>query len=148
DVRIASVTPSCGCTTPQFSRDPFKSRESTYITISMDTNRFQGNKSSSITVNFDQPTFATVVIPVSVFIRTDVVFTPGAVNFGTVEQGSSQSKKLDVAYAYQIGYAGDPEWKILDVAIKHKSIKATFKERGRGDGRVDYDLVVNLLPDA
>ena len=44
DARIASVTTSCGCTAPRFDQTPFKSRTSTYIDISMDTNRFQHDK--------------------------------------------------------------------------------------------------------
>ena len=69
----------------------------------MDTNRFQHDKSSTVTVTFDQPQYAVVKIPVKVYIRTDVVLTPGSINFGAVDHGAAQERKIELTYA------GDPE---------------------------------------
>jgi len=143
DMQIASVTTSCGCTAPKFDQTPVKSLDSTYIEISMDTNRFQREKTSNVTVTFNQPIFATVVIPVKVYIRTDVVVTPTSINFGAVEKGTRAERKMTIAYA------GRPDWKILKVVPNNKYLQAQLSETARGaDGQINYDLVVNLLPNA
>jgi len=140
DMHIASVTTSCGCTAPRFDQTPVKSREATYIDISMDTNRFQHEKSSNVTVTFDQPMYATVVIPVKVYIRTDVALTPGSVNFGAVDLGQAQERKVELLYT------GDEGWKITSVVANDPHIKAQVKETTRGNGQVGYDLIVALSP--
>lgn len=142
DARIASVTTSCGCTAPQFDQTPFKTGESTYINISMDTNRFQRDKSSTVTVTFDQPQYAVVTIPVKVYIRTDVVLTPGSINFGAVDHGSAQQRKIELAYA------GDPNWAITKAVSNNEYITADVKETMRQNGQVGYDLIVALSPKA
>jgi Protein of unknown function (DUF1573) len=143
DVRIASVTTSCGCTAPRFDNTPFKSHEFSYIDISMDTHKFQHEKSSTVTVTFDQPQYAVINIPVKVYIRTDVVLTPGSINFGAVDRGSAQERKVELQYA------GDPNWKITNVVTNNEYLKATVKETMRDNyNRVGYDLIVSLSPKA
>ncbi|HUE13120.1 MAG TPA: DUF1573 domain-containing protein [Planctomycetaceae bacterium] len=142
DVRIASVTTSCGCTTPKFDPTPVKSGDSTYVEISIDTHKFSGQKSPTITVTFDQPQPATVRIPVKINIRSDLVLTPGSINFGAVEVGTKLERKLEV------DYAGRPDWKILNVVTKNKYLEARVVETSRTGINVNYDLIVSLLPDA
>jgi hypothetical protein len=142
DARIASVTTSCGCTAPRFDQTPFKMHESTYVDISMDTNRFQHDKSSTVTITFDQPQYAVVTIPVKVYIRTDVVLTPGSINFGAVDRGAAQERKIELTYA------GDPNWTITNVVSNNEYLKARVKETLRQNGQVGYDLIVALSPKA
>jgi Protein of unknown function (DUF1573) len=142
DAHIASVTTSCGCTAPSYDQTPFKSHQSTFITISMDTNRFQHDKGSTVTVTFDQPQYAVVQIPVKVYIRTDVVLTPGSINFGAVDHGAAQDRKI------QLAYAGDPNWAVTKVVTNNEYLKADVKETRRDNGQVGYDLSVALSPKA
>ncbi len=142
DVRISSVTASCGCTSPRFDQTPFKTGESSYIDISMDTHKFQHEKSSTVTVTFDQPQYATVTIPVKVYIRTDVVLTPGSINFGAVDHGSAQQRKIELTYA------GDPNWAITKATTNNDFLTANVKETIRQNGQVGYDLIVALSPKA
>jgi hypothetical protein len=141
DVRISTVTTSCGCTAPKFDQTPVKTHGVTYVDISMDTNRFQHEKSSNVTITFDQPTWAQVVIPVKVYIRTDVALTPGSINFGAVGIGQSQVRKIELLYA------GDPNWKITSVVTNDEHLKAEVKETLRDNAsQVGYDLIVSLSP--
>ncbi len=142
DVHIANVTTTCGCTAPKFDQTPVKSLESTYIDISMDTNRFTHEKSSSITVTFDQPIFGQVTIPVKVYIRSDLWVTPNSVNFGAVDQGASEERTLNIAYV------GRPDWTIIKAATNNKHLTARVVQKERANGQVNYDLVVTLRPDA
>jgi len=117
-----------------------KSRGITYVDISMDTNRFQNQKASTVTVTFDQPMYAQVQIPVKVYIRTDVSLTPGSVNFGAVDLGQAQERKIELTYV------GDPNWKITNVITNNPLIKAEVKETARADSQVGYELIVSLSP--
>ena len=91
----------------------------------MDTNRFQHDKSSTVTVTFDQPQYAVVTIPVKVYIRTDVVLTPGSINFGAVDHGTGQERKIELTYA------GDPNWSITKVITNNEYLKAQAKQTAR-----------------
>jgi Protein of unknown function (DUF1573) len=142
DVQISNVTASCGCTSPRFDNTPIKTGESTYVDVTMDTHKFQHEKSSTVTVTFAQPQFATVTIPVKVYIRTDVVLTPGSINFGAVDLGTGLERKVELTYA------GDPNWAITKVVTNNDNLKAQVKETMRQNGQVGYDLIVALSPKA
>ena len=73
DVHIASVTASCGCTGAKCDRFLLERNVSTVLEVSVDTNRFQRQKESSVTVSFDRPRAASVAIPVKAYIRPDIV---------------------------------------------------------------------------
>jgi hypothetical protein len=140
DVQIANVTTTCGCTAPQFDGTPVKTGGETYVTITMDTNRFQHQKNSTVTVTFAQPRYAEVRIPVEVYIRSDVVLTPGSINFGAVGVGEKVDRTIEIAYA------GRPDWKIIKVANGDPNVDARVVELSRNGGQVNYRLDVSLLP--
>ncbi|HXY33771.1 MAG TPA: DUF1573 domain-containing protein [Planctomycetaceae bacterium] len=142
DVQISNVTASCGCTSPQFDTAPVKTGGETYVTISMDTYKFQHLKTSTVTVQFSQPRFAEVKIPVQVYIRSDVVLTPGSINFGAVGVGQKVDRSMDIAYA------GRDNWKIASVKTGDPNVEAKLVETARNAGQVNYRLDVSLLPTA
>jgi hypothetical protein len=143
DVQISTVTTSCGCTAPQFDQTPVKSGGETFVTISMDTLKFQHLKTSTVTVQFAQPRFAEVKIPVQVYIRSDVVLTPGSINFGAVGTGEKVDRSIEIAYA------GRPDWKIKKVISGDPNVDAKVVETARDNvSNVGYRLEVSLLPTA
>jgi hypothetical protein len=87
DVHIAGVRTSCGCTTPQISKQLLKTWEKGEIVATYNTRSFLGSRGATITVTIDRPYYAEVQLQISGYIRSDVVFDPGSVNFGEVEQG-------------------------------------------------------------
>ena len=93
-------------------------------------------------MTFDQPQYAVVTIPVKVYIRTDVVLTPGSINFGAVDHGTGQERKIELTYA------GDPNWSITKVITNNEYLKAQAKQTMRENGQVGYDLIVALSPKA
>ena len=138
EVHIYDVRTTCGCTAAEPSKKTLASGESAYIEITMDTERFVRQKDSNLIVTFDKPLYTQVTIPISAYIRSDVVIEPGSVNFGTVAKGKSSSKKISVFYA------GRENWRIKRLIIKNSHLKGTFKETNRGDGEVEYEFVVSL----
>jgi hypothetical protein len=141
NIQISTVTTSCGCTAPQFDQTPVKSGGETYVTISMDTLKFQHLKTSTVTVQFAQPRFAEVKIPVQVYIRSDVVLTPGSINFGAVGIGEKVDRSIEIAYA------GRPDWKIVKVVSGDSNVEAKIVQTARDNAStVNYRLDVSLLP--
>ena len=141
-VHIAEVRTSCGCTAAKPSRDTLASRETAYIEVTMDTRKFTHQKDSSITVVIDSPMHAEVRIPIRAYIRTDVVLSPGGVEFGSVTEGTGLERKISVAYA------GRNDWTIQSVLSRNPNVSAKIVETARGAGQVRYDLIVAMKPGA
>lgn len=145
DAHIADIRSTCGCTSPEADRRYLKTWEKAQIKATVDTRNFHGRKDATITVVLDKPFPAEVQLQVHCYIRSDVVVTPGAVQFGTVAQGQPASRRLAVAYA------GRGDWKITGVETTNPHLLVEVVESPRSArhlGQVAYDLTVALKADA
>lgn len=142
DIHIAGVRTSCGCTTPSITKDTLKTWEKGAILAKYNTTSFLGSKSATITVTIDKPYYAEVQLTVHGFIRSDVVFDPGAVDFGTVDEGTPGAQKIS------LNYAGRSDWKIVDIRSANPNLAVEIADVRRASGRVSYDLTVRLKPEA
>jgi len=142
DVHIASVRASCGCTSPSIENEWLKSGETGYIVARFNTGTFRGQRGANLTVTIDKPRYAEVQLRVDGYIRRDVVFNPGQIEFGQAAQGSPVEKSV------QLSYAGREDWRVTEVTSSNPFVKAELRETQRGGGRVAYDVLVQLLPDA
>jgi hypothetical protein len=140
DIHIAGVRSSCGCTTPSISKSTLKTWEKAHILAEFNTRSFLGQKSATVTVVIDKPSYAEVQLSVSGYIRSDVVFDPSEINLGEVDQGDGGEAKVTV------NYAGRNDWHIVDVRSANKNFEVELQEARRGNGRVDYDMTVRLRP--
>jgi hypothetical protein len=138
DVHIAQVHSTCGCTTPRIEKELLKTYETGAIIAHVNTDRFLGRKGATLIVTFDKPYYAQVQLRVSAFICNDVVFDPGSVQFGTVEQGAPAEARV------RVRYTGRSDWKILDVKHSNPHLSVQSVEAERQGGRVAYDLVVSM----
>jgi hypothetical protein len=136
------VRASCGCTTPSILKKELKTWEKGAIVARFNTDSFLGKKSATLTVTIDKPFFAEVQLQVQGYIRSDVVFNPGAVNFGEVEPGTSVEKKV------QLQYAGRQNWEVTDIRSNNDHLEVSMKPGARSGGRVSYELTVRLKEDA
>lgn len=141
-VHISSVRTTCGCSAAKPSQDLIRPGETAIVEVTMDTRKFTRKKDSNVIVTFDQPAITSVTVPITSYIRTDVVVQPGSVVFGTVPAGTASKKTIGIAYA------GRTDWKIREVKTSTKSVKANVRETSRTNGQVRYALDVDLLPDA
>lgn len=137
-IHISNVRTTCGCSAASPSKNTLASGETVYIEVTMDTRRFSRRKDSNLIVTFDRPSFAEVRIPITAYIRTDVVLTPGAANFGAVDKGQKSVRTIDIAYA------GRPDWKIRDVKVGSKFLGKKLEETRRANGQVNYKLTLTL----
>ena len=142
DVHIHDVRTTCGCSAGEPSQTTLKSLEDAYVEIKMDPRKFMRRKDSNVIVTFDAPLYQEVTIPITAYIRTDVVVEPGSAQLGKVDQETGGSQTLTVAYA------GREDWKIKSVKSDHEFIEAAVKETTREGGRVDYEMTVSLKPGA
>lgn len=138
DVVLESVRSSCGCTSADLEHPIIKSFETGYIVAKFNTRTFTGVHSATLTVQISQPYRAQVQVRVHGNIRGDVVFEPGSVEFGQIDQGTPQEKKVTVSYAGRSG------WNIDDVRSSSDFLEAELVQRERNGGRVVYDLVTRL----
>jgi hypothetical protein len=140
-LHVSNVRTSCGCISAQVRKDTLKTWDKGAIVCTFNTQSFLGHRNATITVTFDKPYFAEVQINVQGFIRSDVVFTPGSVDFGVVELGQSVSRKVSVAYA------GRSDWQIVDVRSANSNFEVELNESQRAGNRVTYEMAVFLKPE-
>ncbi len=141
DIHIASVRTSCACTSPEIVSETLKTWEKGAIRAKFNTRTFLGSRSATITVVIDKPFPAEVQLSVKGYIRRDIVFEPGAIEFGSLEVGNAAEQTV------QVKYAGRGDWKIEDIqGPNYYEIKLV--EHQREFGRVVYSMDVKLLPEA
>jgi hypothetical protein len=138
DMILTGVRSSCGCTSPSIENSSIKTGEKAYIVARFNTRTFVGQKGATLTVTFGPPYAAEVQLHVHGNIRGDVVFNPGAVEFGDVDEGEAAERRVAVEYA------GRPTWEIIDVTNDNDNFEVELLETQRAAGRVSYTLVVRL----
>ena len=138
DIHIASVRASCGCATPTITKPWLKTWEKGSIHVRYNTDRFLGARGATITVVIDRPYYAEVQLSIKGFIRGDVVVQPGAIQFGSVDEGKVSEQTVDVSCA------GRTNWQIMDVRSANTNFEVEMSELHRGAGRVGYRLLVRL----
>jgi hypothetical protein len=145
-IYIRNLHTSCACASAKIKSEQIPSGGDVSIEVSMNTSNYMGKRDSNAIFTLSEPTKGLSIevrVPLSVYIRTDVVFSPGSVNFGAVEHGAGGEKKLTIAYA------GRNDWKILEVLSPKPYLSAKAVETSRpNNGTVGYDLIVTLKPDA
>lgn len=144
DVVISSVASNCGCTKASVSKTVIRSGEIGEVIARVDTSgrvHTKGRK-ATITVLFSKPTFAEVQLQIKTYIRSDVGFDPGVIEFGTVAQGKSAVKK-----AY-LRYEGRPDWSLVGIQKSNPGVRAEAREVLRKGGSVAYEILVELKKDA
>ena len=142
DTHIAEVRTTCGCSAAKPQKTTLKSRESTYIEVTMDTHRFTYRKDSNVIVTFDKPLHAEVRIPITSYILPDVVMKPSVAEFGSAEYGGKAERKITVSYNGQYG------WALKGVKADNKHLAAKLTKVNTGNGRVQYEVVVTLKKSA
>ncbi|MGI9472642.1 MAG: DUF1573 domain-containing protein [Rubripirellula sp.] len=138
DVHVQSVRTSCGCTTPTVTKNTLKTHETGSILATFNTNTFIGQKSATVTVVFDRPSYAEVQLKVSGFIRTDITFDPPEVNYGEVPAGQTREKEVVITHS------GDQNWRITDVRSHCRHLQVRLDPPEIKPGLVRYRMKVKL----
>ena len=139
DVHISHATSSCGCTSVTVEKDTLKTYEKGAILAHLNSDRFLGQKSATITVYIDRPYPAEVRLHVRSNIRSDVVFTPGSVAVGNIQQGEPVERVVNLRYT-----GGNSNWQITGVECANPSIKCTYEKVADDYGQKSYQLRVTV----
>jgi len=147
DVELLSVSSSCGCTSPTLEKKVLKTGQTGYLTAVFNTRTFSGIHGATLTVKVrwnDGGDWrnAEGQVRVDGNIRSDIVFTPGAVKFDGVDQGAPSEQKVNVAYS------GRSDWKVVDVRGASDALEVELTQTQKYNGRVAYDLLVRLKDSA
>lgn len=137
-IHVRSVRTSCGCTTPIIETENVPPGGTGTILARFNTGTHTGARSATVTVTFDRPHFTEIQLHVKGYIRSDVVFNPGELSFGSVQEGTAANQSVD------IDYAGRSDWRILDVTAQDAFLTATVEEQSRSGGRVKYRVNASL----
>ncbi len=143
DVRLVSVRSSCGCTSAAIEGDVLKTGEVGYVVATFNTRTFTGQHGATLTVTVSWvddgiTRRGETQLRVHGYIRGDVVFKPGGINFADVAQGDVAEQQVRVTYA------GRSDWRIVDVRGVATDIEAELTETRRQTGNVSYDLLIRL----
>jgi hypothetical protein len=138
---ISGVRSSCGCTSPTVENGTIKTYQKAYIVAKFNTRTFVGMHGATLTVTFAPPYSAEVQVRVHGNIRSDVVFAPGSIAFGNVDEGTPKEQSVMVTYA------GRENWRIVDVTNDNDFFEVELNEISRGMGKVSYGLLVRLKDD-
>lgn len=143
DIELLSVRSSCGCTSPTIDKKVLKTGETGYVTAVFNTRTFTGVHGATLTVEVrwndgGNWRHGEGQLRVDGNIRSDVVFTPGAVGFEGVDQGKATEQKVEVTYR------GRSDWKIVDVRGASDALEVELTQKQRYTGYVAYQLLVRL----
>ena len=137
-MRILGVRSSCGCTSPSIENKVINTYEKAYLVAKFNTHTFVGRHGATLTVSFGAPFSAEVQVRVHGNIRGDVVFTPGSVEFGNIDEGEVKEQRISVSYA------GRDDWKIVDVTNDNDNFEVEMDGGTRSGGKVTYNLLVRM----
>ncbi len=143
DIELTNVRSSCGCTSPTLEHKLLKTGETGYVVATFNTRTFDGVHSATLTVGVQWndngiTRYGEAQLRVHGNVRSDVVFTPGAIKYDGVDQGSKSEQQVRVTYA------GRSDWQITDVRGASEDLEVELTEVQRQAGRVAYDLLVRL----
>ncbi len=139
DVHVRSVRTSCGCTQAVATTPSLKTYETGEIVATVNTVRYSGVRSVTITVQFDQPYVAEVQLQIHANIRDDIQFVPNELDFGSVLPGTSAKKTVKVRRV------GGASWKITSIKSTSPYVTAElFNRAGKNSRTPDYEVEVSL----
>ncbi len=141
-IHVRSVRASCGCTTPIVETESVAPGQRGSILAKFNTHTHTGKRQATLTVSFDQPNYTEIQLLVKGYIRSDIVFNPGEIVFGTIPKGEAKDTIVD------LDYAGRSDWQVLGVRANDSFVNATVKEISRQGGRIKYQVAVKLAETA
>lgn len=142
DIRIRGVTTSCACTDVAMSKNLVRSRETVYLIANFNTRNFVGQKQATVTVHFDHPFPGEVQLTVRGFIRNDVMFEPGAIDFGALNQQSLSTRSAN--RQIRITKYNNPNWRIIDVKSTFPHVGVALTNPTQAGAQVSYNMDVRI----
>jgi hypothetical protein len=140
-LHIASYTSSCTCTTPllEGDKDTLQTYDETAIIAQFRTDRFENQKSATISVVIDKPYRAEIQLNVRGEIRSDITVTPNSVLLGSIKEGVETSRTLSVVYTGQ-----NSNWRLVDFKCNNEHLKAELVDTEMHVGKKIFRVKVTM----
>ncbi|MCG3126816.1 MAG: hypothetical protein CHACPFDD_01671 [Phycisphaerae bacterium] len=100
DLTGLKVRGSCSCTVPQLKTDMLKPGESTEVSVTFNTKKKQGDISTMVTINSNDPVQPTAYFKVSGNVSKIVAFEPAMVKFQATEPTAELSATVKMINKY------------------------------------------------
>jgi hypothetical protein len=149
DLKLLKVSASCTCSAASFSTSLLKPGETGAVIVRLNTSgQHLREKSAVLTVRMEtviggSRQVDTVQLFVTGYIRPDVVLTPGSVEFGSVPEGTTAERVL------QLEYTGRSSgWGLTKAERSLPFISAQAEEIRREKGNVVYKIMATLRENA
>ncbi|MEM7785284.1 MAG: DUF1573 domain-containing protein [Planctomycetota bacterium] len=143
NIRIQSVTSSCGCTVASLSKNILKTWEKGEVICKFNSPAVgTGFKQATITVRFTGQFSGEVQLTVSGNIVGGVNFSTESIDFGQVIEGKMPAKTIKLSSNVS------PMFQIVDVKSTFPHIKVKQSETARRGNYVSYDLTAQLADTA
>ena len=139
-VNITNVSVSCGCTSAYAVKTYLNPGEETAIVARMDTGRFFGVRSVTVTVQLDRPSFQEVRLFVQANSRTDFGVSPEGLAFGEVKRAETPSVSATVTF-----YSSATQ--VTDVKSDSNYVQPSVAPVKTADGTTAYQLTAKLRND-
>lgn len=140
-LEIVESRVSCGCVTVAAHPRQLQPGQSGTLDVAIDARRFVGAKSVTVQLLLGPEPSLAVTLQVTANSRQDVVFNPGQIQFGFLQEGATATQTLDVEYA------GPLDFRIDDV-IAAPHLRAEIEPLYKKPGMVGHRLKVTLQPTA
>ncbi len=141
-IHIVGVRTSCGCTSPEISKNDLKTHETAEVVAKFNTRTFLGQHGATLTVTIDKPYYAEVQLRVAGNIRGDVSFDPPFVDMGSVDVGAGAERTIRVIHS------GSGSWEIKDVRSANTNFEVSLSSITKTSNESSYNLTVKLKPGA
>jgi hypothetical protein len=135
---ITEIRVSCGCVSATPLPRVLEPGQTGVVEVLVDAKRFVGPKSVQMHVVIGPDRPQQVTLQVAAHSRTDIVYNPGQVHFGVVAEGATPTQTIEIEYA------GNLEWKILEVVNPSPVLEVASEEMYRMPGQAGYRLRVLL----
>jgi len=139
-VNISNVSVSCGCTSASALKTYLNPGEETAVVARMDTSRFYGVRSVTVTVQFDRPAFEEVRLFVQANSRTDFAVSPDSLNFGEVKRSDTPSVSTTVTF-----YGSTTQ--VTEAKSESNYVQTSVATVRTADGGTGYQLTAKLRND-
>jgi hypothetical protein len=139
-VSISGVRVSCGCTSASAAKSYLNPGEETAVVARMDTSRFFGVRSVTITVTLDRPAFEEVRLWVQANSRNDFSLSPDGLAFGEVKKAETPSVSTTVTFY------GSPT-QITEVKSESNYVQPSVEAVKNPDGTTAYQIKAKLRND-
>lgn len=145
-MNITEVRKSCTCLDYVPMTKVLQPNESAEFVVTMNAGKFIGFNAQTFYITFGPKYVSTAVVRVQANSRTDVTVNPGAINFGTVAQGTKTAQAVSVKYAGKMR-----DWRIVEAQPPHGPFEVAVRDGSRGGlvrGPSEFYVEVTLKPTA